>query len=390
MQPWIQSELDAIRAAGLERRLRSLPQPGGRIEIDGRPVLSFASNDYLNLARNPDVARASADAAAGTAAGAGASRLVSGTLGIHERLEAELASLKGYESALVFGSGYLANLGAIQALAGRRDWIVADRLAHASLLDGAALSGARLRRFHHNDAGHLDNLLKSAPASGRRLVVTESVFSMDGDLAPLADLAAVAERHGALLFVDEAHATGVFGPAGAGLVRAAGLESAVHVSMGTLSKALGSYGGFVACSAPLRDLLINRSRSFIFSTALPPPAAAAALAALRLIRENPDWGNRLLSLATRFRDRLREGGLDTGRSESPIIPVMLGDNEIAVRLSARLMEKDLLVPAIRPPAVQPGAARLRLSVTLAHRESDLDRAADGILEAARQERALTG
>jgi 8-amino-7-oxononanoate synthase len=382
---WIAEELQRLEQQDLRRSLRVCSGVGGRVPGADGEVLNFSSNDYLDLARNPRVVAAATRAAERWGAGSGASRLVSGTLPIHEELEGALAGLKGYAAALVFGSGYATNVGILQALCGPGDHVFLDRLSHASLVDGALLSRARVHRFQHNEPADLARLLAKAPAAGRRLVATESVFSMDGDVAPLADLAAVAAEHGALLLVDEAHATGVFGPGGAGCIRAAGLEPRVALSMGTLSKALGSFGGFVACAAPVREWLVQRARSFIYSTALPPASAGAALGALEVLRGQPGLGTALLERAAAFRARLQAQGLDTGASQSQIVPVVVGDNGRTVRLAARLREQGLWTVAIRPPTVPAGTARVRLSVTLAHSEADLDRAAELIVSAARAE-----
>jgi len=365
-EQWIDVELETLRQAQRFRRAVATP-PG---------LLNFSSNDYLDLARHPDVVAAAERALRTAGAGATASRLVSGTLPLHEELEARLARLKGYPAALLFGSGYLANLGILGALLGRGDAVFADRLAHASLMDAAVLCRAELHRFRHNDPQHLDELLQKNAGTGRKLVVTESVFSMDGDVAPLPELAAVAQRHGALLLVDEAHATGVFGPGGSGLVREHKLEAVVNLSMGTLSKALGGYGGFVACSTAMRALLVNRARAFIYTTAPPPAAAGAALGALDLLDQNPGWGAELLRRAGAFRDQLRAAGLDVMRSACQIIPIQVGANARALAAAGQLRAAGLLAIAIRPPTVPEGTARLRLSVTRAHSESDLARAAD--------------
>jgi 8-amino-7-oxononanoate synthase len=348
-------------------------------------LLNFSSNDYLGLARNPVVLSAAEDAIQRYGSGATASRLVTGTLECHEELEKQLAELKGYPAALVFGSGYAANVGIISALVGRDDHIFIDRLAHASLLDAAVLSRAKVHRFHHNAPEDLRRLIRACVSGGKRLMVTESVFSMDGDIAPVAALAEVAEEGGAMVLVDEAHATGVFGSGGAGVVRQSGSEARVNCSMGTLSKALGGYGGFVACSGDMRQWLIHKARSFIYSTALPPAMVGAALGALQCLRNNPDMGRQLLGQSAEFRARLRELGLDTGSSESQIIPVMVGDNERAVRLHRRLVERGILAVAIRPPTVPRGAARLRLSVSLEHTPGILNRVAGVIAEAAQLE-----
>ncbi len=363
---WIEGELEELRQG--HRFRRAAAPPSG--------LLNFSSNDYLALARHPAVIAAAERALHAAGAGATASRLVSGTTAWHEALETRLARLKGYPAALLFGSGYLANLGILGALVGRDDQVLADRLVHASLMDAAVLSRAELLRFRHNDAQHLDELLQKNSGGRRRLVVTESLFSMDGDLAPLPELAAVAERHGALLLVDEAHATGVFGSGGSGLVRAHGLESAVNLSMGTVSKALGGYGGFVACSEALRALLVNRARAFIYTTAPPPAAVGAALGALELLEQNPGWGAELLRRAAVFRAALCAAGLDVMQSASQIIPIQVGANARALELAEKLRAAGLLVIAIRPPTVPEGTARLRLSVTLAHSEDDLARAVE--------------
>lgn len=380
---WITEELEQLQAHDLRRRLSTLPAAGGKFTADGRVTLNFSSNDYLDLARHPTLLEAAIQAARQYGGGATSSRLLTGTLPPHAELERALAAFKGYPAALVFGSGYQANIGLLSALVGRDDTVFADRLAHASIVDGSVLSRARLQRFRHNQTDHLRQLLQSAPSRGRRLVVTESVFSMDGDVARLAELAALAAEFEALLVVDEAHATGVFGPAGSGLIRAQRLEGSVHVSMGTCSKAMGGSGGFVACSVMLRDWLVNRARSFIYSTAPPPFVVAAACAAVRLMEEHPGWGEELLHNAAAFRARLQEAGLDTLRSESQIVPLRVGPNDLALRLAASLREAGILVHAIRPPTVPEGTARLRFSVTRAHTPEDLERAAAAVVAAAR-------
>jgi 7-keto-8-aminopelargonate synthetase-like enzyme len=263
--------------------------------------------------------------------------------------------------------------------------VFVDRLAHASLVDAAVLSRAGIRRFRHNDAAHLDALLRDCPATGRRLVLTESVFSMDGDLAPLADLAEAAGRHEAMLLVDEAHATGVFGPGGSGCIRAAGLEDRINLSMGTLSKALGSQGGFAACSTEWRALLVNNARSFIYSTGLAPASAGAAIGALEILERDPGMGARLLLRAAAVRDCLKAAGLNTGASASQIIPVIVGDTERAVRVMRRLRDAGMLAVAIRPPTVPAGTARIRLSITLEHTDADLARLTDAVIDAVRRE-----
>jgi len=379
---WIQPILNEAKSQGLERTARLYPEAGGKIIIDGKEMLNFASNDYLDLARHRHVMDCAREALDQYGIGATASRLVTGTLPIHEELEARIAKEKGYPAALVFGSGYMANAGTIPVLAGRDDLIFADKLVHASMIDACKLSGAKLVRFAHNDVLALERRLEQFPASGnRRLIITESVFSMDGDIAPLAEIAGLAEKHGAMLMVDEAHSTGTFGPNGAGLIRELGLEDSVTVSMGTMSKAMAGYGGFVACSEKLRSLLIHSARAFIYTTAPPPAVIGAALGIMDVFESSPRLGNILQANADYFRGLLHAADLDTLQSQSQIIPIVMGDNEKAVAISKKLREQGIIAAAIRPPTVPAGSARLRLSVTLAHHVDDLDRAAEQIIEA---------
>lgn len=385
---WVPQELASLRDGDLERRLSVCGNPGGRVTVNGRSCLNLSSNDYLDLARNPAVAAGAAAYAQQYGTGAGASRLLCGTLPCHVELETRLAKWKQYPAALLFGTGYQANLGTIGTLVGRHDQVFADRLAHASILDATVLARATLHRFNHNEPEHLRQLVLQCPPRGKRLVVTESVFSMDGDLAPLAAIADVCRENDLALMVDEAHACGVMGPVGAGLVREHELTDTVNVSMGTLSKALGGYGGFVATSLPIHDLLVNRARSLIYTTAPPPPMVGAAMAALDILEQDPGRGNTLLGNASGFRDALTDRGLDTGHSQSQIIPLLVGDSAKALALSARLRKRDILATAIRPPTVPAGTARIRLSVTIAHSADDLAAAADIIADCARREELL--
>jgi 8-amino-7-oxononanoate synthase len=385
-EEWIGQELAKLRDKSLDRRLCVFQEGGGKIKIDGRTFLNFSSNDYLGLARHPEVKSASLRYLESFGCGATASRLVTGTLEPYRELERAIACLKGYPASLVFGSGFLTNAGVITSLVGRDDHVFADKLAHASIIDGIILSRANLKRFHHNDPDHLKVLLQKCPGTGRRLIATESVFSMDGDIAPLTEIASLAVEHGAMVMVDEAHATGVFGPGGSGLIRQYNLEDRVNVSMGTLSKALGGYGGFVACSPGLRELLINRARSIIYTTGLPPAVVGSALGALAVVEKSGDAGAELLRRAAAFRGRLRQAGLETLGSESQIIPVLIGDNARTLAIAGRLKEKGILAVAIRPPTVPEGTARLRLSVTLDHTPQDLEWAAEQIIAEAAGER----
>ncbi len=374
-------ELEQLAGEGLLRSLTARPCLGGKYVDAGRTILNFASNDYLDLARDERLKAAAIEAVAALGCGATASRLMAGSCTLHDTLEHKLAQLVGRETSLAFGSGFLTNLGVLAALAGRRSAVFADRLNHASLLDGARVSGAGLFRYRHADVGHLEELLAAHPGQ-RRIIVSDSVFSMDGDVAPIADLAATALRHGALLVIDEAHAIGVFGPDGGGVCR--GLPSVFpDVIVGTMSKALGGYGGFAAGSRELRDLLVNKARSFIYSTALPPACIGSACEALDVVAAAPDLGERLLARAKRFRSALQDLGFDTGRSTSQIIPLMLGDNQCALSFSRALKDKGILAIAVRPPTVPAGTARLRLSVTLAHTDADLEQAAGLLAETAR-------
>lgn len=379
-RPW-EAEFDVEREALERRHLRRVlpewPATGPYVTAPGGARrINLASNDYLALSRHPRIVATAREALERYGAGATGSPLICGRLPCHVELERRLAEHKGYPAALLFSSGFAANLGVASALLGPGDTAFADRLAHASLLDGLRLSGARLRRFRHNDPEHLRALLAATPATGRRMIVTESVFSMDGDLAPLETLAGLAEEFGAGLWVDEAHATGLYGPLGAGRVAELSLCARVTISMGTLSKALGSAGGFVACSASLHDRLVQRARTFIYSTALPPPSIGAALGALDLLREHPGWGGETRARAARFRDRLRAAGLRAGGGDSAIVPLPAGTAEAALAAAARAGDDGVAVVAIRPPTVPEGAARLRCAVSLGHAPEDLDRAAE--------------
>ena len=380
-EDWIQPILDEAEQQGLERSARVYPEAGGKILVDGREVLNFSSNDYLDLSRHRHVMERAREALDRYGVGSTASRLVTGTLPIHEELEERLAKEKGYPAALVFGTGYMANAGTIPLLAGRDDLILADKLVHASMIDACKLSGARLVRFAHNDAAALEQRLEQfADHARRKLIITESVFSMDGDIAPLSEITALGKKHGVMVMIDEAHSTGTFGPHGAGLIRELKLENDVTVSMGTMSKALAGFGGFVACSESLRKLLVNSSRAFIYTTAPPPPVIGAALGALDVLEASPNLGNILQANADYFRTLLHEAGLDTLQSESQIIPIVIGDNEKAVAVSQKLRKEGIIAAAIRPPTVPAGSARLRISITLAHHVDDLERAARLIVQ----------
>lgn len=380
----IRETLEGLRTRRLLRVLREVDGPAGpRIRIDGRDAINLSSNDYLGLAADPRVRQAAAAAIARFGCGSAASRLVSGNLGIHAELEGEIAAWKGTAAALVFSSGYAANVGAIAALLGRGDTVYGDRLNHASIVDGIRLSGARLVRYPHADADALARHLERHAGSGRRLIVTDSVFSMDGDIAPLREIAALAERHGAFLMVDEAHAAGVLGPDGKGAAADAGIADRVDLHMGTLSKALGSAGGYIAGRRELIALLVNRARSFIFSTGPGPAASGAAREALRIARAEPDRRARVLARASALRTGLRALGLPVPEGTTPIIPVRVGDEAATLDLAAALLRRGVLAVAIRPPAVPPGTARLRVTASAAHTSHDIEAAIEAFAGAAR-------
>ncbi len=353
------------------RTLRPMQaRKAGMVEIAGRQVIDFSSNDYLGYSQHEDIIAAANSALHKYGVGAGASRLMSGDLEIHHELENTTASYKGKESALCFTSGYCANTTLIPALANRHDVIFADALIHASLIDGAMLSGAKLIRYRHNDMDNLRELLERYRENyPDAMIITESIFSMDGDRAPLKKIVEFKKQFNCRLFVDEAHATGVFG---CGCVDADGVTADTEYIMGTFSKALGSFGGYIACDAETREYLINAVRGFVYTTALPPTIIAANIAAITVATNNPQHGVELLKKSGYLRDELHRQGWQTG-GNSQIIPIMLGNSELALELSAKLAENDMRVLAIRPPTVPEGTARLRLSVCANHSYDHLHR-----------------
>jgi 8-amino-7-oxononanoate synthase len=372
---WIDDQLGILQQRGLRRRLSTRTgAQSAMILIEGQEAINFGSNDYLNLASDPRLTAAVAAALHEYGWGSGASPLVTGHAELHLRLEQRLAQFEGTEAALVFTSGFAANTGAVAALAAVGDVVFTDRKNHASLIDGCRLSRADVRTYPHADWQTLERLLSKSSAerdlqgARRRLIVTDGLFSMDGDLAPLTELADLAQRYQAMLLVDEAHATGVFGRQGRGVAEHFGLEDAVHVRVGTLSKALGCIGGFVAGSRSLIEWLVNRARPYVFSTAMPAANAAAAMAALDMVENEPQRRVDLLARADGLRAQLAAQGWNIGRSASQIIPIIVGQPARAVALSAALMERGLFVPAIRPPTVPEGEACLRISLTCGHTE----------------------
>jgi 8-amino-7-oxononanoate synthase len=378
----IGARLDELKELGLYRRTRLVSGPQGpRVVLDGKPVLLLCSNNYLGLANHPRLREAAADAAMRWGVGAGASRLVSGTMTIHRRLEERLAAFERAGAALLFGSGYLANAGVVSALARRGDVVFSDALNHASIVDGCRLSRAEVFVYDHGDLEHLAWGIEQAEGRGA-LVVTDGVFSMDGDVAPLEGIVALARRHELRVVVDEAHGTGTIGPAGRGAVAAAGLDDEVDVVIGTLGKALGSYGAYAACSTGMARYLLNAARSFIFSTALPPPAVAAAQAALEILEEEPRRVQRLQDNAAALRAELAREGFDVAGSSSHIVPIVVGDADVAMGVCEAALERGVFAQAIRPPTVPPGTSRLRLAVMATHRASELRDAARMLAQAA--------
>lgn len=379
------AELREIDNNGLLRQLREISSAQSpSITLQGREILLFCSNNYLGLANDPRLVAASVKATQRHGASAVSSRLISGHMSSHAELEANLAAWKQREAALVFSTGFQANIGLITSLVGPGDVVVSDELNHASIIDGCRLSRAKILVYRHNDLDHLRETLITARSARRVLVVTESVFSMDGDRAPLVQIAEMTKAEGAWLAVDEAHAAGVLGPDGAGLVAELGLHEQVDAVVGTLGKALGSFGAYVAGSRQLVDLLVNRARSFIFTTALPPSAVAASNAAIEICRSEPERRARLLQKARALGESLRRGGLEVPNIDSQILPILIGGAEQTVALAQDLLDAGLYVAAIRPPTVAPGTSRLRLSLMATHSDEQIEQARTEIVAAARR------
>jgi glycine C-acetyltransferase/8-amino-7-oxononanoate synthase len=378
----VHARLAELRDSDLFRRTRMISGPQGpRVVLDGKPVLLLCSNNYLGLADHPRVREAAADAAMRWGVGAGASRLVSGTMTIHRRLEERLAAFEGTEAALLFGSGYLANLGVVGALAGPGEVVFSDELNHASIVDGCRLARAETFVYDHCDLDHLEWGLQEAGPRGA-LIVTDSVFSMDGDVAPLAGLVELAQRYRCRIVVDEAHGTGCVGPQGRGAVHEAGVEGDVDVVVGTLGKALGAYGAYAACTQAMAQFLTNSARSLIFSTAPAPPCAAGALAALELLVEEPRRVEKLQANADTMRAELAREGFEVAGSTTQIIPLIVGDAGLAKRVCEAGLERGVFAQAIRPPTVPEGTSRLRLAVMASHTRAELCDAARALGRAA--------
>jgi 8-amino-7-oxononanoate synthase len=364
-------EIEALRQKGLLRRLQQIESPSSnRIVAEGKTFLNLSSNNYLGLSSHPRVKEAAIQAIQHYGIGTGASALISGHTKLHQKLAEKIAQLKGTEAALLFSTGYMANLGTLSALLGDGDLVYVDRLSHASIIDGCRLSRATLRVYPHKDAQSLARHLKRARPPA--LIVTDGVFSMDGDLAPLPEIVQLAKQHEAMVMVDDAHATGVLGLTGRGTIEHFGLENQVPIQMGTLSKALGAFGAYVAGSKDLITYLINRARSYIYTTALPTPMVAASLAALDLIQKEPQIRQQLWDNCAYYKLGIKTLGYNTLESETPIVPLLIGESTLALKMSEELLAHGVYAPAIRPPTVPQGMARIRTSVMSTHTREDLD------------------
>lgn len=370
---WLDDALADLDRRDLRRRLltRESPQRGDRIELGGRTLANFGSNDYLGLACDERLRRAATESIENRGWGSGASPMVTGRGSLHAELETELARFEGTESALLFSTGFAANVGAITSLVGTEDIVFSDARNHASIIDGCRLSGAQIQVYKHCDVDELRQTL-AVSRHRRKLIVTDTLFSMDGDLAPLPQIAELAREHGAMLLVDEAHATGVFGKEGRGTCEHLGVENGVHIRVGTLSKGLGSVGGFVAGSQALVDWLANRARPYVFSTAMPEAMAAAGLAAIQAVKDEPFRRRELLLRAASLREELKSHGLHIGSSQSQIIPVFLGSPARTMQAAAQLRQAGFFVPGIRPPSVPEGESLLRISLSWLHQPAQLE------------------
>ncbi len=383
---FIDNEIARLKREGLYRELKIIEgEQGAKVRIDGREVILLSSNNYLGLASHPEIKKAAVSAIEKYGCGSGASRLISGSMELHKELEEKIASFKKTESAILFNSGYTANLGVLSSICGKGDVIFCDKLNHASIIDGCLLSGAELKRYPHKDIDALEKFLKSTPPSppfvrggvkgGRKiLIVTDGIFSMDGDIAPLKEIVYLSKRYSAILMVDDAHATGVLGKNGRGTGEYFGLNDSIDIIMGTLSKAIGSFGGFVTGRKKLIEFLVNRARSFIYTTSLPPSVVASSSAAIDIIEKGHDLRDLLWKNVSYLKEGLKNIGFDIMGSESQIIPVFVGDTHRAVEMSQMLLKEGVFVQGIRPPTVPQGKSRLRVTVMATHSKADLDAA----------------
>lgn len=371
---WLTTELENLRQQGLYNNIRTIASPQGAwLVVDGKRVLNFCSNNYLGLANDPRLRDAAKRAVDQFGAGPAAVRSIAGTLTLHRELEARLAKFKGVQAAIAFQSGFTSNLGTIAALVGKEDVIFSDELNHASIIDGARLSGAKIVRYAHNDPAALEAAIKGEKAYRRALIITDGVFSMDGDIAPLPAIVEVAERYDLMLMVDDAHGEGVLGRGGRGIVDHFGLHGRVDVEIGTLSKAFGVVGGYVAGKKEIIEWLNQRGRPFLFSSALTAADTAACLAAVDILESSTERVDKLWDNARYFKKEMQRLGFDTGKSETPITPIMLGDEMLTHKFSQRLFENDVFAMGITYPTVAKGKARIRVVISAAHAREDLDR-----------------
>ena len=371
--PFLEESLRNLETKGLKRRLRSVEGSQGReIIVDGRKVLNFCSNNYLGLADDPRLREAALECIEEEGIGSGASRLVCGNMQAHRELEEKIAQFKHAESCLVFSTGYMANVGIVSSVFERGDIIFSDKLNHASIVDGIILSGAGFKRYPHKDMNVLEQWLKESQGFKKRGIITDSVFSMDGDIAPLDKIVELARRYNAMVMIDEAHALGILGDKGKGAVEYFGLEEKIDIQMGTLSKAVGVFGAYCCGSKALISFLVNQARSFIYTTGLPPMVAACARRAIEIIEQEPRRRAQLHERSEYMRRELQRMGFDTMASQTPIIPILVKESSCAVEFSKKLFENEIFVQAIRPPTVPQNTARLRLTVTATHRQEDLD------------------
>lgn len=381
MMDFLERSLSQIDQEHRRRRWQTCDAPQGRwVTVNGQRLLNFCSNDYLGLANDERLKKAAKDAISRRGLGSGSARLVCGTMPEHVTLEKQISALKQTEACLLFSTGYMANIGVIPSLVGREDVVLADKWNHACLVDGALLSRATVKRYAHRDMTMLKSVLAKSGRYRRRLIVTDSVFSMDGDCAPLDDIVMLAEKYDAMVMVDEAHGFGVFGDRGAGLVEKMGLQGRVHVQMGTLSKAAGCLGGYVAGSQVLIDYLVNHARSFVYTTGMPPSVAAAACEAVRIIEKSSDSRRELQKKANFLKQGLQGEGFEPSDHVTPIVPVIVKDSAHALSWAAALKEQGFWVQAIRPPTVPEGTARLRITVTAQHTWHDVERLLDALIK----------
>jgi glycine C-acetyltransferase len=382
---YLSEELESLKQQGLYRRLRVLDdEQTARARFDGRSVVNLSSNNYLGLTTHPKLRERTLEATRTFGVGSGSVRTIAGTMAIHLELERKLAEFKKTEAVVVFQSGFAANAGTVAAVLGREDVIVSDELNHASIIDGARLSRAEIKVFAHRDAAAARKILQELPKERRKLLITDGVFSMDGDLGALPDLAALAEEFGCIMMVDDAHASGVFGRNGRGTIDHFGLHGRVDIQVGTLSKAIGALGGYVAGSRALVEFLYHRARPFLFSTSHPPGVAAACIAAIDVLLDEPQLIDRLWENTKFFKSGLARLGFDTGTSESPITPVIAGDGALAMKLSDRLFDEGIFAQGLAFPTVPRGKARVRTIVTAAHTRDELQHALDAFAKVGRE------